>query len=102
MGEEADWRFLEWDTEWDARVQVKTFRVLVRITNYPEEFWHPVFINQLISQFGDVQKIDQENLGGNDQLITCISISGPDASTLAGYCMHLPFLTGFYGKKAIF
>ena len=67
-GEQHGWRFTEWDTDWDARHQVKPYRVRVRVTEFPEEFWHPFFIQQLVAQFGEIESTDEENIQGPNHM----------------------------------
>lgn len=65
-GEQNGWTMTDWDPYVDARIQEKPFRVRVKITQFPEEFWHPFFIQQVVAQFGDLELTDGENITGHN------------------------------------
>lgn len=89
-GARTGWRLMKWDTNWDARFQNKNFRVRIKVTKFPEEFWHPFFIQQLAAQIGDLERTDEENIRGTNHMNLCLWVRCIDPKRIP-YYMVLPF-----------
>lgn len=89
-GTHHGWVMMEWDTMWNARRQEKHFRVRVKITDFPEEFWHPLFIQQVAAQFGDIQRTDEENIQGSNHRNLCLWVRCSDPRRIP-YSSVLPY-----------
>lgn len=62
----AGWEMSPWNMEQCAFLQPGGFKVYIKITNFPYEFWHPSFVQMVVAPFGDAEQIDNENLWGED------------------------------------
>lgn len=49
-----NWDFDFWNEDAITHTQPKLYRVRVKITHFPSKFWHPDFIKQATSHFGEL------------------------------------------------
>lgn len=78
----GNWRgywFDFWTIERNSEINHCPFRVRISILNFPLYFWDPDFIANLVSQFGEVESIDEPNVTGTDRSvlniwITCLDV----------------------------
>lgn len=57
-GVQNGWWLLEWNTDYACSRQVSRYTVKIRITNYPMVFWHPTFINHILTMLGEITEAD--------------------------------------------
>lgn len=65
-GVRTKWQFDFWDSEGVSYGIKNQFRVKIKITNFPFTFWHQKYIKHVVSEFGEVVQIDNENLDGDN------------------------------------
>lgn len=94
-GTMAGWEITPWDVERTAFLQPDRFKVYIRITNFPFEFWNPFFVHLVVAQFGDAEQIDSDNMWGDDRSAIAISLLCLDPKRIP-FSSQIPFGTEFW------
>lgn len=63
----AQWDFNYWSMDDELYHLVNNFKVRINITDFPIMFWHPKHIAHVVSEFGELDSIDEQNIQGPDR-----------------------------------
>lgn len=61
---ESGWLIKQWNIMKKSYQQFRWFKIHIRITEFPLEFWHPFFLNMVLAEFGEAYRLDEENMWG--------------------------------------
>lgn len=89
-GLSKNWEFNFWNDDETTHTQPKLYRVRIKITNFPYNFWSPSFIKQVISHFGEVEHIDEANICGVERAAIYVWVECIDPKRIP-FSSILPF-----------
>lgn len=92
-GFHTEWYFHQWDVNEDSGFEPKWFRVQLKIENFSLYFWHTSFIQQAISQCGEVLHIEEEFITEIDRTHLLLEMACIDPKRIL-FSSTLP-----YGKR---